>query len=131
MAPPATLTDLFPEQPANHASSQGRRARAVRSLFFGKERAPSESVLGVRAVPLFPENPRRTLLGNRASGIRASRKPRFYAQRTLAAGESGFLRGGAGTPSTLRTHKIFPPGPSTTRLLLRPHRLTPFGAYPR
>src|SRR5215210_3769750 len=64
MAPPATLTDLFPEQPANHGSSHGRRARAVRSLFFGKERAPSESVLGVRAVPLFAENPRRGVLGN-------------------------------------------------------------------
>src|SRR5829696_2082386 len=70
MAPPATLTDLFPEQPANHASSHGRRARAVRSLFFGKERAPSESVLGVRAVPLFAENPRRGVLGNPYSSTR-------------------------------------------------------------
>src|SRR5215208_838468 len=61
---PATLTDFFPEQPANHASSHGRCARAVCSLFFGKERAPSESVLGVRAVPLSTENPRRVLLGN-------------------------------------------------------------------
>src|SRR5215218_5671003 len=64
MAPPATLIDLFPEQPANHGSSHGRRARAVRSLFFGKERAPSESILGVRAVPLFAENPRGLILGN-------------------------------------------------------------------
>src|SRR5215210_3973469 len=70
MAPPATLTDLFPEQPANHGSSHGRRARAVRSLFFGKERAPSESVLGVRAVPLFAENPRRGVLGNPYSSTR-------------------------------------------------------------
>ena len=30
-------------------------------LFFGKERAPSESVLGVRAVPLFTELPRETV----------------------------------------------------------------------
>ena len=33
-------------------------------FFFGKERAPSESILGVRAVPLFAENPRRLILGN-------------------------------------------------------------------
>src|SRR5215208_6534766 len=80
---PATLTDFFPEQPANHASSHGRRARAVRSLFFGKERAPSESVLGVRAVPLSTENPRRTLLGDRTSGIRASRKSSFVLCSTI------------------------------------------------
>src|SRR5215208_4549595 len=71
---PATLTDFFPEQPANHGSSHGRRARAVRSLFFGKERAPSESVLGVRAVPSFAENPRGFLPGNWASGTADSRK---------------------------------------------------------
>ena len=33
-------------------------------FFFGKERAPSESILGVRAVPLFAENPRGLILGN-------------------------------------------------------------------
>src|ERR687890_310973 len=83
----------------------GKHSPAVHSLFFGKERAPSESVLGVRAVPLFTEYPRRlvfpitrihppvyltvpgrrqtsliselprrVLLGNRACGIRISRK---------------------------------------------------------
>ena len=31
---------------------------------FGKERAVSESVLGVRAVLLITENPRRFILGN-------------------------------------------------------------------
>ncbi len=55
--PPATLTD-FPEanrriMPAAMVDVQGQCA-----LFFGKERAPSESALGVRAVPLFTENPR-------------------------------------------------------------------------
>src|SRR5215207_1056063 len=59
MAPRLPYVTSSLSQPANHASSHGRRARAVRSLFFGKERAPSESVLGVRAVPLFAENPRR------------------------------------------------------------------------
>src|SRR5215207_9329349 len=74
MAPRLPYLTSSLSQPANHASSHGRRARAVCSLFFGKERAPSEGVLGGRAVPLFPENPRRTLLGNRASGITHSRK---------------------------------------------------------
>src|SRR5215207_5837831 len=74
MAPRLPYVTSSLSQPANHASSHGRRARAVRSLFFGKERAPSGGVLGVRAVPLFTENPRRVLLGNRASGIRGSRK---------------------------------------------------------
>src|SRR5215212_11199079 len=100
MAPPATLTDFFLSQPANHGSSHGRRARAVRSLFFGKERAPSESVLGVWAVPLFPENPRRTLLGDRASGIRGSRKSSFVlcsAGRTArSVGYAGLSHRGAG-----------------------------------
>src|SRR5215217_5716337 len=64
MAPRLPYLTSSLSQPANHASSHGRRARAVGSLFFGKERAPSESVLGVRAVPLFTENLRRLILGN-------------------------------------------------------------------
>src|SRR5215218_7939945 len=70
MAPRLPYVTSSLSQPANHASSHGRRARAVRSLFIGKERAPSESVLGVRAVPLFTENPRRGVLGNPYSSTR-------------------------------------------------------------
>src|SRR5829696_8191343 len=101
MAPPATLTDLFPEQPANHASSHGRRARAVRSLFFGKERAPSESVLGVRAVPLFAENPRRLILGNRASAIPDFRKCNFVLCNALRTARSICYTGQACSASFL------------------------------
>src|SRR5215217_5285600 len=34
-----------------------------------------------KKLPLFTENPSRVLLGNRASGIRASRKPRGHKKR--------------------------------------------------
>src|SRR5215212_11822055 len=44
----------------------------------------------------------------------------------------GFLlRGGAGTPSIFtRTHKIFPPGPSTTRLFPSPASPNSFRGVP-
>src|SRR5215212_8285520 len=57
-------------------------------FFFGKERAPSESVLGVRAVPLFAENPRRLILGNRASGIPDFRKCNFVLCNALRTARS-------------------------------------------
>src|SRR5215218_5497922 len=83
MAPRLPYLTSSLSQPANHASSHGRRARAVRSLFIGKERAPSESVLAVRAVPLFTENPRRTLLK------RSPEQPESYV---LRGGQAGAAR---------------------------------------
>src|ERR671910_3701235 len=54
-------------------------------LFFGKERAPSESVLGVRAVPLFTELPRETVwkVGRRRLG-RTFRRRAAAKQASLA-----------------------------------------------
>src|SRR5215218_9160885 len=74
MAPRLPYVTSSLSQPANHGSSHGRRARAVRSLFFGKERAPSESMQGCGLpYPIFTENPRRVLLGNWAFGINFTR----------------------------------------------------------
>src|SRR5215212_11703363 len=70
-------------------------------FFFGKERAPSESVLGVRAVPLFTENPRRCLLGNRASGIPDFRKCNFVLCNALRTARSICYTGQAYSASCL------------------------------